>query len=294
PTFLVSRLAREHVTVVLTGEGGDETFAGYPKYAADPWARRAAAWPGPLRGLLGLAATRLPFGMRRLQVVERSARFRDDAARFARLPGDEHDRLLAPGLANGRDPGAVAFALALEHSPARSPLDRMLYADTLLWLPDDLLMKMDKMSMAASIEARVPLLDHPLVEWAAALPDRMKIRGMEGKALLKRLARRLVPAQVVDRPKVGFQVPLSPWFRGPLRDMLTDTLLSPASLGRGYYRSDALRRVVADHLEGRRDRARELWTLLSLELWHRTFIDGRPVAPRPLAVPRVRAHAVSP
>ena len=297
PTYLVSRLAREHVTVVLTGEGGDETFAGYPKYAADPWARRAATWPGPLRSLLGLAAARLPFGMRRLQVVERSARYRDDAARFAAwfaaFPGDEHDRLLAPGLVNGRDPGASAFAAALGRSSARAPLDRMLHADTLLWLPDDLLMKMDKMSMAASIEARVPLLDHPLVEWAACLPDRLKIQGMDGKVLLKRLARRLVPPHVVDRPKVGFQVPLSPWFRGPLRELLTDTLLSPASLGRGYYRPDALRRVVADHLEGRRDRARELWTLLSLELWHRTFVDRSPVAPTPLSVPRARPQPVA-
>jgi asparagine synthase (glutamine-hydrolysing) len=150
----------------------------------------------------------------------------------------------------------------------------MLDVDLTLWLGDDLLPKMDKMSMAASLEARVPLLDHPLVEWAARLPDRFKVQGLAGKVLLKRLARRWLPAEIVDRPKVGFTVPLSPWFRGPLRELVGDTLLSPACLARGYYRPEVLRLVVEDHLSGRRDRARELWTLLTLELWHRRFIDG--------------------
>src|SRR5262249_61797598 len=133
--------------------------------------------------------------------------------------------------------------------------------------------KMDKRSRAASVEAGVPLLDLPLVEWAMRLEAEHKIRGLEGKVLLKRLARRMLPSEVVDRPKVGFTVPLSPWFRGPLRELVTDTLLSPTCLGRGYYKPEALRGVVEDHVEGRRDRARELWTLLSLELWHRSLID---------------------
>ncbi len=298
PTFLVSRLARETVTVVLTGEGGDELFAGYPKYAADPLARRLAALPGPLRTLaLDHGIDRLPFGFRRLQVVARSARFRDEpgrlAAWFAGFAGAERDRLLSPDLAV-HAPGATgAFADALDTTAARSALDRMLDTDQRLWLPDDLLMKMDKMSMAASVEARVPLLDHPLVEWSARLPDRFKVRGMEGKVLLKRLARRWLPVEVVDRPKVGFTVPLSPWFRGPLRELLADTLLAPACLARGYYRPEVLRGYVDDHLAGRRDRARELWTLLTLELWHRTFIDpARPVAPHAAApVPRAAAPA---
>ncbi len=290
PTYLVSRLARQYVTVVLTGEGGDELFAGYPKYAADPWAERLSRWPGPLRALLLDAVDHLPFAGRRLQVVGRSARFREEAARFASwfaaFPGREGDKLVSSELRRNGDPGARAFARALERAPASRALDRMLYADTTLWLPDDLLMKMDKMSMAASVEARVPLLDHPLVEWAARLPSRFKVRGMEGKVLLKELARKLVPGEVIDRPKVGFQVPLSPWFRGPLRELLCDHLLSSTALGRGYYCVAELRRVVDEHLEGRRDRARELWTLLSLELWHRTYMDRPPIAPPGRAVPR--------
>jgi asparagine synthase (glutamine-hydrolysing) len=281
PTYLVSQLARETVTVVLTGEGGDELFAGYPKYAVDPLARRLAALPRVLRDpLLDHVVDRLPFRFRKLQVVARSARFRGEADRFAAwfagFAGDERARLLSPLLRAHDAVGSAAFAAALAASTARRPLDRMLDADLRLWLPDDLLMKMDKMSMAASIEARVPLLDHPLIEWAACLPDRFKVRGLEGKVLLKRLARRLLPAEVVDRPKVGFTVPLAPWFRGPLRELLADTLLSPACLGRGYYDPAVLRATVEDHLTGRRDRSRELWTLLTLELWHRAYADRAP------------------
>ena len=281
PTYLVSRLARESVTVVLTGEGGDELFAGYPKHAAEPLARALAALPGPLKAvLLDGGIDRLPYAFRKLQVVGRSARFRAEperlAAWFAGFTGRERTRLLAPELRAREATAARAFAAVLEASGARRPLDRMLAADLALWLADDLLMKMDKMSMAASIEARVPLLDHPLVEWAARLPDLHKVRGWSGKVLLKRMARRRLPASVIDRPKVGFTVPLSPWFRGPLRELVADTLLSPSCLGRGYYDATVLRGYVTDHLEGRRDRARELWTLLTIELWHRAFIDAVP------------------
>lgn len=281
PTFLVTQLARRTVTVVLTGEGGDELFAGYPKYAVEPWARVLSRVPGPLRdAFLDHVVDRLPFGFRKLQVVGRSARFRDEgerlAAWFAGFAGPERERLLGPALRPHAAAGAAPFRRALADSAAREPLDRMLDVDVRLWLCDDLLMKMDKMSMAASVEARVPLLDNPLVDWALKLSPRHKIRGLEGKVLLKRLARKLLPAEVVDRPKVGFTVPLSPWFRGPLRELLADTLLAPACLSRGYFEPAVLRGYVEDHLAGRRDRGRELWTLLTLELWHRQWIDRAP------------------
>jgi len=279
PTFMVSRLARETVTVVLTGEGGDELFAGYPKYAVEPFARRLAEMPAPLRDVvLRGIVDRLPFAFRKLQVVGRSAGFRDEAERlaawFAGFVGRERDELLGPVLAPHAAAGTRPFRAALADTAARSPLDRMLDVDLRLWLADDLLMKMDKMSMAASVEARVPLLDKPLIEWAMRLTGDHKVRGLEGKVLLKRLARRLLPVEVVDRPKVGFTVPLSPWFRGPLRELLADTLLSRRTLERGWVEADAVRAAVEDHLGGRRDRARELWTLLTLELWHQAWIEG--------------------
>ena len=297
PTAMVSRLARETVTVVLTGEGGDELFAGYPKYAVEPVARRIAALPGPLRALLlGGVVDRLPFAFRKLQVVGRSARFRDEAERlaawFAGFVGDERRRLLGPQLAPHAAAGVEPFAAALADTSARMPLDRMLDADLRIWLTDDLLMKMDKMSMAASIEARVPFLDVPFIDWAMRVGHEHKIRGLEGKVLLKRLARTLLPVEVVDRPKVGFTVPLSPWFRGELRELLGDTLLSSRCLQRGWFEADAVRAALDDHLAGRRDRARELWTLLTLELWHRAWIEGTGARPEPWPLPpRVRGAA---
>jgi len=297
PTGMVSRLARETVTVVLTGEGGDELFAGYPKYAVEPWARRLASLPGPLRaGVLG-GVDRLPFAFRRLQVLGRSGRFRDEperlAAWFAGFVGAEREALLSQSLQAHASAGVEPFRQALADSAAHTRLDRMLDVDLRVWLADDLLMKMDKMSMASSVEARVPLLDRPLIEWAMLLPREHKIRGLEGKVLLKRLARKLLPAAVVDRPKVGFTVPLSPWFRGPLRELLADTLLSARAAARGWYDTAALRRTVDDHLSGRRDRARELWTLLTLELWQRTWIDGDGARPRAWEPPPRAAEPVA-
>ena len=290
PTYLVTQFARQSVTVVLTGEGGDELFAGYPKYAVEPYARALAHLPGGLRDtIIAQVIDRLPFRFRKLQVVGRSARFRDEPSRlaawFAGFVGEERARLLGPALAPHAAAGVAPFARALAASAASDPLDRMLDADIRLWLADDLLMKMDKMSMAASVEARVPLLDNSLIDWALRLAPRHKIRGLEGKVLLKRLARKLLPAEVVDRPKVGFTVPLSPWFRGEMRPLLTDTLLSSTCLGRGYLQPATVREYVSDHLEGRRDRGRELWTLLTLELWHRCWIDAAPARPAAWQVP---------
>ncbi|MFN8587780.1 MAG: asparagine synthase (glutamine-hydrolyzing) [Candidatus Eisenbacteria bacterium] len=290
PTFLISQFARRTVTVVLTGEGGDELFAGYPKYAVEPWARTLAHWPAFLRdAFLDHGVDRLPFRFRKLQVVGRSARFRDEAERlaawFAGFTGTERDRLLGPALRERAAAGVAPFRRALAATAARGPLDRMLDVDVRTWLVDDLLMKMDKMSMAASIEARVPLLDNPLIDWAMTLSDRHKIRGLEGKVLLKRLARKLLPVEVVDRPKVGFTVPLSPWFRSELRELLGDTLLAPAALGRGYVDAAVLRGYVDDHLAGRRDRGRELWTLLTLELWHQHWVDRAPERAVPWTMP---------
>jgi asparagine synthase (glutamine-hydrolysing) len=297
PTWLLARHASRHVPVVLTGEGGDELFAGYPKYAVEPWARRLAGWPAPLRdAFLDGVVDRLPFAFRKLQVVGRSARFRDEperlAAWFAGFVGDERRRLLARDLAAHAATGVAPFREALGDTVARSGLDRMLDVDLRVWLADDLLVKMDKMSMAASVEARVPLLDLPLIEWAMHLPAAHKVRGLEGKVLLKRLARKLLPAEVVDRPKVGFTVPLSPWFKGPLRALLADTLLAERCLSRGWFEPAAVRATVDDHLSGRRDRARELWTLLTLELWHRAWVDGDGARPEEWRIPpRVEAGA---
>lgn len=279
PAHLICALARRSVTVVLTGEGGDELFAGYPKYMADPYVSALARLPRWLRApVLEGIVPRLPFGLRRLQVAGRSAGFPDEAERlaswFAGFVGEEQRRILGPWLQPHAALGVDPFRRALASTRAVAPMDRMLDADLMTWLPDDLLAKMDKMSMAASVEARVPLLDRPLIEWAMRLPTGLKVHRSEPKALLKALARKLVPREVVDRPKVGFTVPLAPWFRGPLRPMLEEVLLDSRSLERGHLSAPTVRGLVSDHVEGRRDHSRELWTLLSLELWFQRFIDS--------------------
>jgi asparagine synthase (glutamine-hydrolysing) len=274
PTLLVSELARRSVKVVLTGEGGDELFAGYHKYATDRFARMYARVPAPLRRLV---VGRLG---RRAQNADRSLRIRDDAERwaswFAGFNEGEKRSLFSPAFraeVASDEPGA--FRRHLVRTVGLEPLHRMLYVDTKVWLPDDLLMKVDRMSMAASIEARVPLLDHRLVEYAATLPPGFKLRGLRGKVLLKDWARELLPADVVNRRKVGFTVPLDRWFRGGLRPLLEDALLSEQARARGYFDPARVRQLVDEHRSGRRDHGRALWTLVQLELWERCFFGPR-------------------
>jgi asparagine synthase (glutamine-hydrolysing) len=149
----------------------------------------------------------------------------------------------------------------------------MLYCDLHTWLVDDLLVKGDRMSMASGVEARVPFLDHKLVEYAAGLPASYKASGFRTKRLLKHLAERYVPREAIYRPKVGFAVPISPWFSGPMQALVRATLLSDRSFSRGYFRPEAVRHVVEQHMAGQVDRSRSLWTLLALEIWHRIFVD---------------------
>jgi asparagine synthase (glutamine-hydrolysing) len=289
PTYMVSCLAREHVTVVLTGEGADELFAGYPQYGLEPWAGRYQRVPGWLRDrVIRPFIFRLPFGFRRLRVVERSLATTSEAERwsswFAGFSGAEKEGLLSRDLVSSvEDPtGERIFDTHIAELGPAHPVEKMLYVDTKVWLPDDLLMKMDKMSMAASLEARVPFLDHELVEFAASLPLSFKLEGLQGKSVLRKLARDVLPAEIIKRKKVGFVVPISIWFREALRPLLESTLLSSRSLDRGYFNPDYLKGLLAEHVEGRLDHRRELWTLLNLELWLRTFVD--PAKPEPLDV----------
>jgi asparagine synthase (glutamine-hydrolysing) len=171
------------------------------------------------------------------------------------------------------------FGEQLAATDAREPINRMLYVDTKLWLVDDLLARGDKMSMASSLEARVPLLDHPLVEFAAGLPPNLKVHGLTRKYLLKQVAREWLPAPVIDRSKKGFPIPISQWLRGEARSFCRD-LLSPAALGgRGLFDARALTRLMDEHDAGSADRGSVLWALISVELWHRLYVDA-PVSAR--------------
>ena len=271
PTLLVSAIAREHVTVVLSGDGGDELFFGYGRYAdaLDIWSR-IGGWPAGLRrglaaGLRGagrLAGGGFGFRLRRLG-------FRIDAADFDAYYANLLSLALAPTAARGwlrGLPGEPAIPAALA-DPAR----RMMFADQRTYLPDDILVKTDRASMAASLELRVPLLDHRVVEFAWRLPDACRRDGRTGKAVLRRLLYRHVPREIVDRPKQGFEIPVDDWLRGPLREWMGD-LLDPAALRReGLIDAEAVGALVADHLAGRSRNGFALWPMLMFEAWRRSL-----------------------
>jgi asparagine synthase (glutamine-hydrolysing) len=278
-------MTRGHVTVALSGDGGDECFAGYERYAAMRMAEGYNRLPRIVKnGVLEPAiaalpqasATRSPYGrVRRLLSVmgqERSERYLKLICGFS----EEMKAELYTREFRGRTAEASPVAYMQPWFSGNGELDivdRLMMADTSNYLPNDLLVKVDIASMAVSLEARAPFLDHNVMEFAASLPARYKLRGLTTKYLLKRALRGLLPDETLRRRKMGFGVPISHWFRGELKGFLSDTILSDTALGRGYFIPDVVRRLVDEHSDGRRDYAPQLWTLLMLELWHREFID---------------------
>jgi asparagine synthase (glutamine-hydrolysing) len=280
PTWYVSQMAGEHVTVVLSGDGGDELFGGYDRYL--PHARVAAFdrfSAAPLRDVAGRVASQLPHGFRGknfLRHVSRDDRGRYlDAIRF--FAADEKAALLSPdvlGQLGGID--AESRLGSHFHDGAGLPWpSQMMRFDALTYLPEDVLTKVDRMSMVHSIESRVPLLDNHVVAFASALPAHFKIKDGRRKHILKETAASILPRQLLDRPKQGFGVPLATWFQGRLRDVFSDTLMSGRALSRGYFRPAFVKRLVDEHLSGRRDHALRLWQLVVFERWHQQYVDGR-------------------
>ncbi len=286
PNYMVAQLAAQHVKMVLTGEGGDELLAGYARYA---WERLSPAFnllPRSAKALALAASRRLP-GLRRPKLALYALCQSDEAARVsnwfplcntelkAALLADEVQRAVAPGMTE------AWFARLLAQTSATTPLDRMLYVDTKHWLPDDLLARGDKMSMAVSLEARVPLLDHHLTEFAATLPPHLKVRGLTRKYLLKKVSGPWLPRQIIQRKKQGFPTPMSDWFRGEARDFLWDHL-SPATIRRrGLLTPATVETLLQQHDSRFADHGPILWGLLNLELWHRVFLDAPPATPKP-------------
>jgi asparagine synthase (glutamine-hydrolysing) len=278
PTWYVSEMARRHVTVVLSGDGGDELFGGYDRYL--PHARVAAFdryTPVALRPVAALAADRLPHGARGKNFLRHVGR--NDQGRYLdsiRLFGaDEKPALLTADLRRTLtdvDPER-RLARHFERFASLPWASQMMRFDAETYLPEDVLTKVDRMSMAHSIESRVPLLDNEVIAFASALPARLKIRNGRRKHVLKEVAATLLPREIIDRPKQGFGVPLGVWFRGSLRELFADTLLSPRTLQRGYFQPSFVRSIVDEHLTGKRDHTLRLWQLVVFERWHRQYVD---------------------
>jgi asparagine synthase (glutamine-hydrolysing) len=278
PTFLLSEMTRRRVTVALSGDGGDEAFAGYLRYRIATAADRLGPLPmmaRPLARAVEAAHLNGRFGTisRGLTAVSRSPHDRY-AAIMSHFEPPAIQRLCRREFieAAGGSRAAWDEVLAL---PALSGVDRYLALDTATYLPGDLLVKVDRMSMAHALEVRSPLLDHHLHEFAAGLPGHFKLRRGTTKWLLKELAlRRGLPGDLVHRAKHGFGVPIGEWFRHELRGWLEDVLHDPRTRGRGYFRQAETERLLSEHLSGRSDQTYRLWNLAMLELWHRAWIDG--------------------
>jgi asparagine synthase (glutamine-hydrolysing) len=275
PVFLLSRAASEKVKVVLTGEGGDEVFGGYSKYVFERKAARAVAMGLPLlRPVMrsGAAETIMPQRwLTAFELFSEPDRFRRYYRWFSYFRHEELEEMLLPEKRGILD-GANLYAGVMGGRRFRSNLDEMQYLDVKVWLPDNLLLRGDRMSMSAGLEARVPFLDHRLVELSYTLPERLKVRGSTGKYIIKKIAEKYLDRDIIYRRKVGFSVPVTRWLREDLRELMTESILRPGSFSREYFTSGALERMVGDHLSGKRDNHKKLWILLNFELWRDRFI----------------------
>ena len=278
PTFLVCRFAARSVKVVLTGEGGDEVFGGYPRYG---WLRlgerlrerpRLAAAAGRLLRAMPRAARDGRTG-RRVSALVGAAPLEDRHLTWVAAMSDDVQHALT-GAAGWGAARAIVRELVPRDNDGADPVHDLMYLDVKTWLPDDVLVKTDRMSMAASIEARVPLLDHRVVEFAAGLPASLKVRSLGTKALLRHALRRDLPAATLRRRKRAFLVPLRRWLGGELRELLHDTLRSGPARTRGLFRPEAIARLLEEQGTGGHDHSRALWTLLCLELWLRGVLDA--------------------
>jgi asparagine synthase (glutamine-hydrolysing) len=282
PTYAVSKLAREHVKVVLSGDGGDELFAGYTRYAVDRGRSGYARLPRVLRrGLMQPLSRRLPHGAWGRNYLHNVAleplqRYLDSVSYFTSLNKRSLYSTDFRSQLNGRNPAASLFEELGAQVKSGDPLDSLLYLDSKTYLPGDILTKVDRMSMAASLEARVPLLDHKLIEFVTRIPSEFKMKGAETKHIFKRAVRGLVPDEILDRPKQGFGLPIQRWINQELRSYIRDVLLDSRTRGRGYFDQDYVQVLLDEHERERRDHTSSLWALFMLELWHRTFLDARP------------------
>jgi asparagine synthase (glutamine-hydrolysing) len=285
PTFYVAQLTRQHVTVALNGDGGDESFAGYERYRADRLAALYVQLPRFVReGIIRRIVDLLPYQDARWSMLRRLKRFirgaaEDPAQRYlgwlCYFTSEMKAEIFSAAFLQ-KAAAADSVALMAEmfrRADAESPLERALFADVMLYLPYDLLVKVDIASMAYGLEARSPFLDHKVMEFAAALPPGLKLRGSQTKYFLKRAFADLLPREIRERRKMGFGVPLHRWLRQELKQPAYDILLGSRSIGRGYFKPAAVRQLLDEHIGLRADHSYRIWALLLLELWHRMFID---------------------
>jgi asparagine synthase (glutamine-hydrolysing) len=285
PTYYVSKLTREHVTVALNGDGGDESFAGYERYIADKLAGYYEKIPFFMREkFIKKSLSLLPHQEDRRSFLRRLKRFVQGIAdkaerRYVRwvcafdneMKQDLYTPAFSESMASIDSVNLVVNRYA--QSDASNFLDKTLFVDVMSYLPDDLLVKVDIASMANSLEARSPFLDHKVMEFAASLPPELKLKGLQTKYLLKRAFSPLLPREILNRKKMGFGVPIDRWLRNELKDLTYDIMLENRTIQRGLFRREAVQLLIDEHMAKYADHSYRIWTLLFLELWYRMFID---------------------
>lgn len=288
PSFYLAKLARSHVTVALNGDGGDESFAGYTRYVANRLAGRLDRLPAPLRRAIAAPAggradgelTSVPNKLRRLMAglpLDPATRYQrymtwvDDAQKAQLYTTD-----FAADLSTAIDPHVIARPW--QEASGDDVLDVMLEVDVNTYLPGDLITKIDIATMAYALEARSPLLDHQLMEFAASIPGEFKVRGREKKWIFREALRGWLPDSILDRPKQGFSVPIAEWFRNDLQGLVREVLLDPAAVDRGYFQRTTVESMIERQLAGADSETKPLWCLFMFELWQREFVDRAPAA----------------
>ena len=281
PTYMVSKLAREHVTVVLSGDGGDELFAGYTRYVTDQNRSGLEKLPRSIRqNLIRPLSEALPHGARGKNYLfnislDAAGRYIDSISHFN---GPRKRKLYATETRNKMNGsfarGEKLYRQIAGFAATDDAVENLLYLDSKTYLPSDILTKVDRMSMASSLEARSPLLDHKLIEYVTRIPSRMKLKGSETKAIFKQAVRDIVPHEILYREKQGFGVPINEWINLQLKQRITADLSERRSLERGYFDPRYVQLLLNEHSRGRRDHSHALWTLWMLELWHRRYIDS--------------------
>ena len=281
PTFMVSKMAREFVTVVLSGDGGDELFAGYTRYVTDKKRGGLEKLPKFVRqNLLQKLSEKMPHGAKGKNYLFNASlgaveRYIDSISHFGKLKKNAlYAENFLQNLNGDLERGAESYKKIAQSVSSKNQTDKLLYLDSKTYLPSDILTKVDRMTMANSLEARVPLLDHELIEFVQTIPAELKLKGFETKYIFKKALEGIVPNEILYREKQGFGVPIGDWINAQLKDRIHSDLLEKKTLERGYFDEKYIRVLLDEHSKNRRDHSHALWILWMLELWHRQFADN--------------------
>jgi asparagine synthase (glutamine-hydrolysing) len=280
PTFMVAKMARDFVTVVLSGDGGDELFAGYTRYVTDKKRSGFSNLPKFVRqNILQKLSENMPHGAKGKNFLYNTSldavdRYIDSVSHFGKLNRNElYSTNFRQNLNGDFGKASDLFREIADSVSSENATDKLLYLDSKTYLPSDILTKVDRMTMATSLEARVPLLDHELIEFVQTIPAELKLKGAETKYIFKKALEGIVPHEILYREKQGFGVPINEWINSQLKERIHETLLEKRTIERGYFDEKYIKILLDEHAKNRRDHSHSLWILWMLELWHRQFVD---------------------